>query len=135
MENLTLRIIAISLGAVVLMVIVGLLRTRKVREKYAALWLIIAVMVIILAAIPHLATRLAAALGVATPANLVVIGGIVVLFITAIQLSIELGRAEARNRALAEETAILRLRVDRLEQAAMGRTDRSPVPDNGSEQR
>ena len=102
------------LGALVIMVtLFEMLRRHRLREKYAVMWFLIAVVALVSAAVPRLLYGLTDLLGVEVPANLVFFVGTLVLFLMTLQHSSELGRLEERTRTLAEEVAVLRLEVDR----------------------
>ncbi len=111
---------ALGLTAVVVVFVLLLLRTRRLREKYAAIWLVLAGVVVVLAVFPDLALWLAERVGVETPVNLLFSGAIVVLLAVCIQLSSELSALEEETRTVAEELALLAERVDRLEASTLG---------------
>lgn len=113
-------VFAVVLSLVTLAFIVQLLRTRRLREKYAGLWLVVLVVIIVLALFPGIAFRLAAAVGVETPSNLLFAASVLVLLLVAIQLSTEVSRLEEETRTIAERTAILAHRIERLENAGPG---------------
>jgi hypothetical protein len=114
---------ALAISAVVVLLLLGLLRSRRLKEKYAGLWIVLALAVVILGVFPDLAGWLARLVGVQTPINLVFLLGFVVVLAVCIQLSAELSRAEESTRTLAEEIALLGLRVERVEGAALGSDD------------
>lgn len=87
--------------------IVALLLRRRLREKYAFLWLIVGVVILVLALFPTLLTGLATILGVAVPSNLIFALAITLLVGVALHLSWELSLAEDEVRRVAEEVAIL----------------------------
>ena len=124
---------ALVLVVIVLATILQLLRTRRLREKYATAWLTVAAVVIVLAIFPGLLSRLASLVGVATPVNLLFALGGVVLLVVAIQFSVEISALEAETRTLAEDLALvgfdLRTLSARLE-AIEGRT-RGAEPGGG----
>lgn len=91
-----------------------LLRTRRLREKYAAIWLLLALGICILGAFPHVVESLARIVGVETPSNLLFALAIIVLLVVCVQLSTEITTLEEETRTLVEEVAILRYDVDRL---------------------
>lgn len=97
---------------VVVVAMVFLLRTRRIREKYAAIWLLVALAVVVLGVFPELAFWLSHLLGVQTPVNLVFAGGLVVLGAVCLQLSSEVSNLEEETRTLAEEIALLRADVE-----------------------
>ncbi|MEX0159081.1 MULTISPECIES: DUF2304 domain-containing protein [unclassified Microbacterium] len=110
----------ISIGALVLgLLIVGavtaMLLRRQLREKYAVLWLVIGLAVLLLGIFPAALQWLTLALGFQLPANLIFTLAITLLLAASLHLSWELTRTEERLRRLAEEAAIARLAQSRLE--------------------
>jgi hypothetical protein len=103
------HVIALVGTALILAGIVELLRRRQLKEKYAVLWLVVGVVLVIFTAFPALLTRIAAALGVAVPTNLLFFVAIMFLVGVVLHLSWEVSRLENETRKLAEDVAILRL--------------------------
>ncbi|HWC83328.1 MAG TPA: DUF2304 domain-containing protein [Pseudonocardiaceae bacterium] len=89
-----------------------LLRRRQLSEKYAVLWLVVGVVLLVLTIFPGLLEALSRTLGVAVPTNLLFFVAIVFLVGVALHLSWELSRVENETRKLAEDVAILRLELD-----------------------
>lgn len=100
---------AIALCLVLVAFLIHLLRTRRIREKYAGLWIVVSLGVAIVAAIPAIPVRLAALVGVQVPVNLLFAVALLVLLIVCIQLSVGVSALEERVRTLTEEVAMLRL--------------------------
>ncbi|MBO9556663.1 DUF2304 domain-containing protein [Cellulomonas sp.] len=123
---------ALGLSALTLVVLLWLLRARRLREKYAAIWIVLAVSIVVLGAFPGLVFGLARFVGVETPANLLFASSLVVLLLVCIQLSTELSGLEEETRTLAEEHALLARRVDVLEAAAAAGRDGVDLSDNGA---
>ena len=115
---------ALLMGALVLLLVIELLRRRQLREKYAALWLGIGCVSVLIAVFPSLLEGVTRLLGFAVPANLLFFGGGLVLVAISMQLSLEIGRLEDKVRRLAEESALLRLGLERLTERLS-----SPSPD------
>lgn len=105
---------AVALCAALIALIFVLLRTRRLREKYAAIWIVLGISVLIVAIFPQLAFWLANVVGVQTPVNLLFVVGFAVLLSVLIQLSTEISSLEEETRTLAEELALLRLEVRTL---------------------
>ena len=100
-------------GSVVTLVLLfELLRRKHLREKYAVFWALVAVMTLFVAAVPQSLFWLSDVLGVAVPANLLFFVASMVLLGVSVQHSHELGRLEERTRSLAEEVALLEMRLD-----------------------
>ncbi|BAS09792.1 conserved hypothetical protein [Arthrobacter sp. Hiyo4] len=94
--------------------VVELVRRRQFREKYAALWIVVGVAALVLAAWPQLLVRTSEALGVQVPSNLLFGLCIVLLLGVSLHLSWELSAVEDEVRVLAEEVALLRTAVGQI---------------------
>jgi hypothetical protein len=101
----------------VLAVIFWLLLTRRLREKYAFLWLVIGLAMLLLTVFPGLLEGLANLVGVEVPANLLFILALALLIGVTLHQSWELSTAEDEIRRVAEEVAILRAEIERLDSA------------------
>jgi len=121
--GLRLTVVSIVVAVVALALVVELVRRRRLREKYAAIWVLISVGTLVVALVPGLLPALSELVGVRTPSNLLFFGSLIVLFAVSLQLSREVGLLEEQTRTLAEETARLRLRVRAVEEA-LGQEDR-----------
>jgi len=110
-------VVAIVGAVLVLGFMVELLRRRQLSEKYAALWLIVGLGVLILLVAPGLLRVVSQALGFEVPANLLFLAAVTLLLAVAVHLSWELSRLEEETRTLAEDLALLRHRVEELEAA------------------
>ena len=103
-----LRITMAVTVIVTLLFIFELLRRKALREKYAFVWIMTALFIVVGSIFPNMVFQLSSALGFETFANFVLVfSGLVILFIT-MQLSLELGKVEDQNQRLAEELALLR---------------------------
>ena len=117
---------ALSACLVLVVFLVALLRTRRLREKYAITWIAVVVAVLILGAFPRTVETLAQWAGVQNASNLLFALALVVLLLVCIQLSAEITTLEEETRTLVEEVALLRLDMERaIAQAAPG----SALPD------
>lgn len=125
-------IFVLGVAIAVVLVVLRLLRSRALREKYAALWLLVGAVTVVLAAFPDLLAATSGALGFAVPSNFLFLLAMMLLLGVTLHLSLEISRLEDETRVLAEESAIQRLslaeartRLDRLE-AALAQAE--PVP-------
>ncbi|PVW06098.1 DUF2304 domain-containing protein [Microbacterium sp. Gd 4-13] len=105
----------VALSLIILVIVIRLLILRRIREKYAVLWLILGAVVLVLGIFPGLLEAATVALGVQLPVNLLFATAIAVLLGVSLHLSWELSLSEDESRRLAEEVAILSARVDRLD--------------------
>lgn len=93
-------------------------RHQRMKERYAALWLIIGAIIIVLGAFPNLLNGVADFVGVALPVNLLFLLSILLLIGVSIHLTLELSRLSEKTRILAEEVAILKALQEQPEGAA-----------------
>lgn len=130
-DRLTALSVVVAVAALVL--VFELLRRRRLREKYAVIWVFIAVGTLIVAVFPGLLGGIAGMIGIRTPSNLLFFGSLLVLFAVSLQLSREVGLLEEQTRRLAEETGALRLRVEDLERTSAAKSGRhaEATPANG----
>ena len=102
---------ALGCSAGVVGLLYYLLRTRRIQEKYAGIWLLVAMAVVVLGAFPRSLFWLAGLVGFGLPVNLLFALAFVILLIVCIQLSSELSSLQGQSRTLAEEVALLRLEL------------------------
>lgn len=107
-------------AAGVLALVVELLRRRHLRGKYAVLWLGLSFVSLLFAVFPGLLALASDLVGVQTPSNLLFFAAILTMLAVIMQLSYESGLTEEETRTLAEEVALLRLEVERLQQLVRG---------------
>lgn len=97
------------LGAVTTVVFVfEMLRRGILKERFAALWLVVSGILLVVAIFPSILAYAARLVGVEVAANLLFFVSIIFLLLVAVQLSFEVSRLEARTRRLAEDLALLR---------------------------
>lgn len=99
----------------ILLIIFEMLRRRHLREKYAVIWIVIGVGMLVLVAFPQLLFWSSSVLGVKVPSNLLFAIALVLLVSVCLHLSFEQSQAEDEVRILAEEVGILRLKIEELE--------------------
>ena len=83
-------------------------RNQKMKEKYAALWLIVGVIMIVLALFPKLLDALSRLVGIETPVNLLFLLAIIMLMGISLHLTLAISKITDDMRTLAEEVAIMK---------------------------
>ena len=86
-----LAIVSIITAVAALILVFELLRRRRLREKYAAIWVVIALGTVVVAAFPQILRWVADLIGIQTPSNLLFFGSLIVLFAVSLQLSARWG--------------------------------------------
>lgn len=111
------QLMSLVCSAAIIVALFEMLRRHRLREKYAVIWFSLAVGALVGAIFPQILTAAADAIGLEVPANLLFFVSTIVLLGLSLQLSYELGRTEERVRTLAEEVALIQLRLDEGEMA------------------
>ncbi|GAA2548640.1 DUF2304 domain-containing protein [Pseudonocardia hydrocarbonoxydans] len=115
MPSPRLTIVSVVVALAALILVVELLRRRRLREKYAVIWVVISISTVIVAFFPGVLSGVANLVGIQTPSNLLFFSSVVILFAVSLQLSREVGLLEEQSRRLAEEVGAAKLRLDALE--------------------
>lgn len=123
------HLIALVAALVTIAVMVELLRRRQLRQKYALMWVLVGVVVLVIAITPGTFNTVAHRLGVINPPDLLVVLAALFLLLVCVQFSWEVGRLEDRSRRLAEELALLRKEIENLAH----RHGAAPDPVEGAE--
>ncbi|MHA6791999.1 DUF2304 domain-containing protein [Pseudonocardia bannensis] len=110
MARLTIFSLVIAVG--VLLLVAELLRRRRLREKYAVIWVLFALGTLTVAVFPSLLNVTARFVGIETPSNLLFLVSLLALLTVSLQLSGEVGLLEEQTRRLAEEVGALRMKID-----------------------
>jgi len=105
--------LALVAGFGTFLFVLELVRRRQLREKYAVMWLMLAVGMGVMAFFPRMLDGLAGVLSITDPSNVLFVVAILLILGVVIHLSWELSRLEAETRTLSEDLALLRLEVDR----------------------
>jgi hypothetical protein len=96
----------ILLSVLMLIFVIDLLRRSVLREKYAIVWFLTALIFLVFAIWPSVVESMSSGLGFETPSNFVF--GLVIMLLLGVvmQLSLEVGRLEDKVQTLAEEVAL-----------------------------
>ena len=109
------RIFAIVLGIVVLLFVINLVRTKKLKEEFALLWLLTAVVLVLTPLFIDYLDMVAHALGVEYPPALIFVLAIISLLLILFQFSMRISRYSDQIKVLTQEAALLRARIEDLE--------------------
>jgi hypothetical protein len=114
------RIAVIAIAVLVFGLVFELVRRRALMERYALLWLISAVTLVVLAIWKGLLTKIAGDLGIYTPVNALFAAGFVFVVVMLLHFSMVISRLSEQNKTLAQRLALL---AEHVEQAAPGGSD------------
>ena len=122
--HLETRIFLFVGGLLILGLVVNLVRTRKLREEFALLWLVAAILVVIAPLAVDLLDQLAYAVGIEYPPALTLTIAIVCLLGILFQFSLRISRFADQIKVLTQEVALLNERLEELERGE-GRDEES----------
>lgn len=106
--GMRLPLTTLAVAILLLGTILELVRRRKLREKYAVIWVATGVTILPLAAYPRVLDGVALSLGIFSGTSLVLFLAVAFLLLIAIHLSWELSQLEEETRTLSEEVALIR---------------------------
>ncbi|KGF05923.1 DUF2304 domain-containing protein [Arcanobacterium sp. S3PF19] len=107
--------LGIVFSLIVFVLIFRSLRTYHMKERYAHWWTVIGAAVLIISVFPNTLRRLSQMAGVIVPLNLGFFLAGIFLLLICLQFSIDLSKNKETNRRLTEEIALLKNRVEELE--------------------
>lgn len=128
---MTLQILFSIIALAMIVTVVRILRSGRIREKYAALWIVVSLLIVVLTVWPGLLQWAADLVGVQVPANLLFFLALILLIGVALHLSLEVSKLEDESRALAEEVAIINAILERHGLQPGGNTDQVAPPRQG----
>ncbi len=108
------RVYMFVLGLAVLAFVLNLVRTRKLQERYALLWLLAGVGLTLAPLFINQLDALAYALGFSYPPALLLMLAVVGLLLIIFQLSLTISHNSDHLKVLTQELGLLRHDVDRL---------------------
>lgn len=113
-----IQILSIVGSVMLLGFILELLRKRKLREEYSLVWLGGGVVFLVLSIWRDLLTQLSFAVGIAYPPAALFLVLIMGAYLMLLHFSLVFSKMAEKNKAMAQEIALLRLEVDRLREPA-----------------
>ena len=102
-----IRIAAVVVTALMVGVVLELVRRRRLAERYALLWMLVSVALLVLAIWNQLLASAADLLHIAVPANFLFIAAFGVAFVLLLHFSVATSRLSEETRVLAQEVARL----------------------------
>jgi hypothetical protein len=106
--SLRAQLLVMVIVGIALLFILRLVRQRKLRGKYALLWVGVGLFLGAFALFPDVLVPISDWVGIAYEPATFFLAAIAFLFLVIVHFSFELSRLEERTRTLAEELALLR---------------------------
>lgn len=127
--NGTMQVVAIVITALMLGVVLELVRRRRLVERYALLWLVLAGVLLLLAVWTDLLSSAADLLGIRVAANALFAAGLGVAFLLLLHFSVATSRLGDETKILAQEVARLDERLRTLQAAGSNGTGQNGSAD------
>jgi len=112
------RLFAVVLGFAVLLFVINLVRTKKLKEEFALLWLLTGIVLVLTPLFIDYLDMIAYALGIEYPPALIFVLAIISLLLVLFQFSMRISRFSEQIKVLIQELALLRVRLEDLERIA-----------------
>ena len=107
-----LRFVSVGIALALTIFVVNAVRSRRLREEYSFLWLLIAGALLVIAAWDAPLVAITRMLGGVLPANILFFAGLVFLVVVSLFYSIRISALNNQVKELAQEIAFLKLRVE-----------------------
>jgi len=117
------HVLVVIVAVLIVVVVLRMVALHQLRSKYALVWLIVALTLMVVSVFPGLLDELAELVGVSYAPTLFLLIALGFLGLLVGHLTWEVSRLEMRLRTLAEDHALLRELIDE-----QGLTDRRPTP-------
>ena len=116
------KLASLALSISIFFFVLWLVRQRRLREKYAILWLCTSLFVVLLTASRRVLEVAALSVGIYYPPSLLFLVGVLFLLMVVIGQSVTLSRLSESNHNLAQEMALLKKRLEDLDGAGKEKT-------------
>ena len=117
------RVGVVAIAVIVFALVFELVRRRALMERYALLWLLAAVALVVLALWRGLLTSISGDLHIYTPVNALFAAGFVFVIVLLLHFSMVISRLSEQNKMLAQRLALL---DQRLAEEAADPEEQSP---------
>jgi hypothetical protein len=115
MTSLRLTVFGVVIAVVLLVLVLELVRSRRLQERYAILWLLTGLVLLVLSIWSGAIQALSDLVGIAYPPALLFAVSLVFVVIVLLHYSTVISRLAQQNVALAQSIALLEERLRRIE--------------------
>ena len=105
--DIKIQIIVVVGVLIALAVIINMIRRKKLELRYALIWILVGVAILVLDCFPNLISWISKQLGIASPVNMLFFFGFCFSLIIIFALTMAMSRMSNRLKELAQETALL----------------------------
>jgi hypothetical protein len=108
------KLLAIAGSAVVLFAVIELIRRGRLKERYSLLWLFAGIVMLVLSVSRGLLESIAHLVGIFYAPSLLFLIAFIFLLLITLHYSVIISGLSEKNKHLAQEIALLRLKLDEL---------------------
>jgi hypothetical protein len=119
------RVFFVALGLTVLFFVINLVRTKKLKEEYALLWLLMAVTLVVAPLLIDVIDAVSFAIGIDYPPALIIVIALVCFMLIFFQISVTISRFSEQIKSLSQDLALTRKRVQDLEEQLAEREEKA----------
>ena len=112
MTPFRVSVFAVIASIVLLVVVLELIRTRRLQERYALLWLLTGTVMLILSAWRGGLDTISSAVGISYPPSALFVLGSLFILVVLLHYSTVISRLSDQNTVLAQKLALLEERLD-----------------------
>lgn len=131
-ESSATRIVALLLSLTLVAAVLWLVRRRSLREEYTPIWIAVAFGIAVVSIDYDALAWLTRAIGAWTISSTIFFLGEIFLVAICLNYAVRVSQANVQIKDLAQEIALLRVRLDELEDAPAGGQGRAGVGAGGS---
>jgi hypothetical protein len=125
MTSLRLSVVAAAAAVVLILVVLELIRSRRLQERYALLWLLTGAVILVLSVWRDLLGLVADAIGVYYPPSALFAVGAVFILIVLLHYSTVISRLSEQTKVLAQKLALLEAELEELRSEQASRPKRA----------
>jgi len=110
------RLFFVALGIAVLLVVINLVRTKKVKEEYALLWLFMAATLVIAPLLIDAIDWVSFRIGISYPPAFMIVLALICFVLIFFQITVTISRFSDQIKTLTQELGLARKRIKELEE-------------------
>jgi len=110
------RLFFVALGIIVLLVVINLVRTKKVKEEYALLWLFMAATLVVAPLLIDVIDTISFAIGIDYPPALMIVIALICFVLIFFQITVTISRFSDQIKTLTQELGLARKHLRELEE-------------------
>ena len=119
------RLFFVLLGLLVLVFVINLVRTKRLKEEYALLWLFMAGALVVAPLLIDVIDVVSFTIGIDYPPALIIVIALVCFALIFFQISVTISRFSEQIKNLTQDLALARKRLEELEERLGEAPDRS----------